>query len=466
MRHRLPLVALAVLAFGAALAQGIEDPIPGPIPVVGPSVQLVPVATGLTGPNWGTSAPGYPDVLFVVDQDGILWRVDLLTGVKTVFLDVSAMLVPLGAFGPGTFDERGFLGVAFHPDYLDNGLLYTFITEPADAPPDFTTLPTGTPANSQTVILEWQVQAPGDPTSVVDPASARELLRIDKPQFNHNGGAVAFGPDGYLYISLGDGGAGDDQGPGHASQGNGQDASNILGSLLRIDPLGNNSANGKYGIPADNPFVSDPARLDEIWAYGFRNPFRFSFDTATGTLWAGDVGQNDIEEVDVVVKGGNYGWRLKEGTFLFEPNGTAAGFVTADSPGSPADLIDPVAQYDHDEGIAVLGGFVYHGDAVPALRNRYVFAELLNPSTGAGRLLTLHPDGNVVELKLRNTPSAGFFLGLGQDGRGEVYLMANATLVPFGDTGVVYRIAPHRGRSEQASTSRRTVEAERLARKP
>ena len=122
MRHRLPLVALAVLACGTAFAQGIEDPIPGPIPVVGPSVQLVPVATGLTGPNWGTSAPGYPDVLFVVDQDGILWRVDLLTGVKTVFLDVSALLVPLGAFGPGTFDERGFLGVAFHPDYLDNGL--------------------------------------------------------------------------------------------------------------------------------------------------------------------------------------------------------------------------------------------------------------------------------------------------------------------------------------------------------
>ena len=467
MRHRLLALALAIISFAVpARAQGLEDPIPGTIPTVGPSVQLVPVATGLTAPNWGTSAPGYPDVLFVVDQDGILWRVDLTTGEKTVFLDLSARLVPLGAFGPGSYDERGFLGVAFDPDYLSNGFLYTFLTEPVTATPDFTTLPSGTPANSQTVILEWAVPDPGDPASVVDPGSARELLRLDKPQFNHNGGALAFGPDGFLYISLGDGGEADDQGAGHSPQGNGQDASNILGSLLRIDPRGTNSANGKYGIPADNPFVSDPARLDEIWAYGFRNPFRFSFDTATGTLWMGDVGQNDIEEIDVVTRGGNFGWRLKEGTFLFDANGTGNGFVTADSPGLPEGLIDPVAEYDHDEGIAVLGGFVYHGDAVPALRDRYVFAELLNPSTGAGRVLSLLPDGRIVELKLRSTPSANFFLGLGQDGRGEVYLMANATLVPFGDTGTVYKIEPYRGRPAAPSTHRARVNGTQLARKP
>ena len=337
-------------------------------------------------------------------------------------------------------------------------MLYTFITEPADATPDFTTLPAGTPANSQTVILEWRVPAPGDPTSVVDPASARELLRIDKPQFNHNGGAIAFGPDGFLYISLGDGGAADDQGVGHVSQGQrpGSRATSWASSCASIRAAPTRPT-ASTASPPTTRSSTDPARLDEIWAYGFRNPFRFSFDTATGTLWVGDVGQNDIEEVDVVVRGGNYGWRLKEGTFLFDANGTGPGFVTADSPGSPADLIDPVAQYDHDEGIAVLGGFVYHGDAVPALRNRYVFAELLNPSTGAGRLLALHPDGTVVELKLKNTPSANFFLGLGQDGRGEVYLMANATLVPFGDTGVVYRIEPHRGRPASPPTSRRTA---------
>ena len=464
----LPLLAVVSLSLGPALAQGIEDPIPAPIPVVGPSVLLVPIATGLTAPNWGISAPGYPDILFVVDQNGKLWRLDTTSGARTLFLDVSALLVPLGAFGPGTFDERGFLGVAFDPGYLDNGFLYTFTTEPAIPGPDFTTLPAGATPNSQTVIREWKVPAPTDAASVVDPASSRELVRIDKPQFNHNGGALSFGPDGYLYVSLGDGGAGDDQGTGHSPQGNGQDASNILGSLLRIDPRGSNSANGKYGIPADNPFVTDPARLDEIWAYGFRNPFRFSFDTATGTLWAGDVGQNDIEEIDVVVGGGNYGWRLKEGTFLFDANGSGAGFVSADSPGAPAGLIDPVAQYDHDEGIAVLGGFVYHGDRVPAFRNRYLFAEFLNPTTGGGRLLALNPDGTIVELKQKSTATEGFvFLGMGQDGNGEMYVMANETLVPFGETGVVFRIEPFRGQSAAPvhSGAQRAAKIRSLARK-
>jgi glucose/arabinose dehydrogenase len=426
-------------------AQSLEDPIPQPIRRGGVRVRLEPVATGLTAPNWGISAPGDSERLFVTDQDGILWAINLTTGVRTVFLDVSARLVPLGAFGPGTFDERGLLGLAFHPDYATNGLLYTYTSEPVSGAADFSTMPQGTTANHQSVVAEWSVPDPGDPASVVNPSSRRELLRIDEPQFNHNAGALNFGPDGMLFIALGDGGEADDQGVGHSPQGNGQDTSNVLGDILRIDPQGSNSANGEYGIPADNPFVGGPG-VDEIWASGFRNPFRFSFDSATGDLIAADVGQNDIEEIDVVTKGGNFGWRVKEGSFLFDPNGDEDGFVTARSPGSPAGLIDPIAEYDHDEGLAVVGGFVYHGDAIRALRNRYVFGEFSRPEGEEGRLFFLNASNRIREFRLVGQSSLGFFVnGFGQDANGELYVLGNTTGTPFEDTGVVMRIAQAQG---------------------
>jgi glucose/arabinose dehydrogenase len=195
------------------------------------------------------------------------------------------------------------------------------------------------------VVAEWTVD-PADP-NVVDLLSRRELLRIDEPQSNHNGGDMHFGPDGMMYIALGDGGAADDQGAGHSSEGNAQDLNNVLGKILRIDVDGTNSANGKYGVPADNPFVGKPG-VDEIFAYGFRNPYRFSFDRVTGKLYVGDVGQNDVEEIDIVSSGGNYGWRLKKGSFFFDPNADAAGFTTT-LPVAPVprDVIEPIAEYDH-----------------------------------------------------------------------------------------------------------------------
>ncbi|MGH3665600.1 MAG: PQQ-dependent sugar dehydrogenase [Egibacteraceae bacterium] len=429
-----------------AMAQPLEDPIRQRIREGGQQVRLELVASGLTAPNWGVSAPGDDDRLFVVDQDGELWAVDLTNGKKMVFLDVGDRLVALGASGPGTFDERGFLGLAFHPDYMSNGLLYTYTSEPVSQTADFFTMPEGTAANHQSVIAEWQVPDPSDPTSVVDPDSRRELLRIDEPQFNHNAGALNFGPDGMLYIALGDGGAADDQGVGHSPQGNGQDPSNILGTIVRIDPAGSNSANGSYGVPADNPFVGRAGFVDEIWAFGFRNPFRFSFDSATGELFAADAGQNDIEEVDVVTKGGNYGWRVKEGSFLFDPNGDDPGFVTARSPGEPAGLIDPIAEYDHDEGIAVVGGFVYRGSAIRGLRGRYVFGDFARNFASDGRLFFLNTANKIREFRLVGQDSLGFKInGFGQDATGELYAMGNTTGTPFGDTGVVMRIAPRRG---------------------
>jgi glucose/arabinose dehydrogenase len=445
------LFALMITAFAVQAQDNvpIEDPIPQPIETGPIEIALEPVAAGMTAPNWGTSAPGctaLSGMLFVTDQDGILWRVNLATGQKAVVLDVSARLVSLGAFGPGTFDERGFLGVAFHPDYAQNGLLYTYTSEPVAGPADFSTIPIGASANHQSVVIEWQVPNSCSPASVVDPASAREILRIDEPQFNHNAGALVFGPDGQLYIALGDGGQGDDQGLGHVEGGNGQDPSNILGSIIRIDPQGTNSANGAYGIPADNPFVGMPGFVEEIFAYGFRNPFRFSFDSLTGEMYVGDVGQHKIEEISLGVAGGNFGWRVKEGSFCFDPNGADRGFVFACGPDDvPAGLIDPLAEYDHDEGIAIVGGFVYRGSQIPQLKGRYVFGDFLEPGRGSGRLFYLQKNNHILEFQLAGQDTLGMrLLGFGQDASGELYVLANAAGVPFGDTGVVLRIASAR----------------------
>ena len=433
-------IALSMVAGAGASAQ-LADPIPGPIRLGDVVIRLSVLADGMTAPNWGISAPGHEGAIYVVDQPGIVWKVELSTGATSVFHDVSDRLVDLGIGGPGTFDERGLLGLAFHPQYATPGTpgfgrVYTYESHPFDpdgAPADFSTMPDGVAPNHQTVVVEWQVADPLDPGATVDPGSDRTLLTIDEPQFNHNAGCLNFGPDGMLYVSLGDGGAGDDQGTGHVAGGNGQDPTNILGTVIRIDPLGDDGANGQYGIPADNPFV-DSAELDEIYAWGLRNPFRFSFDRATGDLWLGDAGQNDIEEVDLIVSGGNYGWPVKEGTFLFDMNGDLSGFVFEDSPGEPAGMIDPVAQYDHDEGVVVLGGFVYRGTRVPALSGRYVFGEF------GQRLFHVAPGEGMVEFGYAGEGFGHSLLGFGQDAAGEVYVMANDTGVPFEETGVVLRI--------------------------
>ena len=466
IRH-LPSVVMSYLLLVSVPLGAAEliDPIPESITQAGANINLELVATGLTAPNWGTNAPGQADRLFITDQDGILWSIDLTTGNKTVFADLSTLLVPLGAFGTGTFDERGLLGVAFHPAYQDNGLLYTYTSEPASSTADFAA-PEAAVADHDTVITEWQVPNPADSASVVDPLSRRVLLRIEQPNFNHNAGAINFGPDNQLYIALGDGGARDDQGAGHSPQGNGQNPANILGNILRIDPLGSNSANGQYGVPADNPFFPGGGGpfggeagctdgvCDEIFAWGFRNPFRASFDKETGDLYAADVGQDDIEEVDVVVAGGNYGWRIKEGSFCFDPNGDDPGFVTDDTACGPPGLIDPVAEYDHDEGIAIVGGFVYRGNAIPSLRGRYVFGDFSRQFLGNnGRLFFLNKNdivkdnriktSKILEIRLAGQDQLGLsLLGFGQDANGELYVLGNMTGVPFGETGVILRLTP------------------------
>jgi glucose/arabinose dehydrogenase/plastocyanin len=425
---------------GQVMPAALTNPIPATIPTGSLRIRLQPLVTGLTAPVWATAAPGQPGRLYVVEQTGFLWAVNTTSGARSLFLDVSGRLVPLGIGGPGTYDERGFLGTAFHPNYATNGLLYTYTSEPVSGTADFSTMPPLSTANCQSALAEWHVPSPTDPNSVVDTGSRRELLRIDKPQFNHNGGGLVFGPDGYLYVSTGDGGNADDQGVGHMCGGNGQDTTVILGKMLRIDPLGTNSANGRYGIPPTNPFVGGGG-LGEIYAYGLRNPWRYSFDSGTGTLYCADVGQNKVEEIDTVTSGGNYGWRDKEGSFYFVFNGNQAGYVTDVPLTVPGGLIDPIAEYDHDEGIAVIGGFVYRGSRIPGLGGKYVFGDLARTFSNDGRLFYLDTGNQIKEFQLAGQTGVGYFIyGFGQDAAGELYLLGDHTGTPSGTTGAVLKL--------------------------
>ena len=406
----------AVLAVTVATAAANHGPdlIPEPIPESGIEIGLETLADGFTTPLWAINAPGDNKRIFVVDQVGTITALAVEPGKhhdvpdRLEVLDVGAdgldLLVPLGAFGPGTFDERGLLGLAFHPDYRKNGLVYTYTSEPVSGPADFSTMPAGETANSQSVVREWRVPDPKRATSIVDPASTRVLLTIDQPQFNHNAGALVFGKDDHLYVAVGDGGAADDQGPGHAPGGNGQDLSegNVLGKILRIDPLGSSSENGQYGVPSSNPFVGEPAP-DEIYAYGFRNPFRMSVDQRTGELIAADVGQVTSKRSTSSSLGATTAGRVKEGSFLFDMNGDDPGFASSFSPGQPAGMIDPIAEYDHDEGVSVTGGFVYRGSAVRQLRGSYVFGDFTQSFAGpGGRLFHLDDTGDIAELVASN----------------------------------------------------------------
>jgi glucose/arabinose dehydrogenase len=462
------IVAVAAIVLGTAPPLFAHDP--GTVfgPRLTPEIEqgsititLEPVATGLVAPNLGTAAPGEPGRLYLTDQPGQLYVIDLDSGAKTIFLDVSARLVPLGKYDPGGFDERGLLGVAFHPSYQSNGLFYTYTSEPASGNADFSTIPDGMPIHHQNVIAEWKANAPGNPAAGVDLNSRRELLRANWPSFNHDGGDVVFGPDGMLYITMGDGGGADDQdgqehadGPifGHQAEGNGQKLNTHHGKIHRIDVNGRDSTNGQYGIPADNPFVGTPGAVAEIWAYGFRNPVRIAFDPQTGELYVGDVGQNDIEEVDIVVKGGNYGWALKEGSAFFDPRGFEPNSGEADledkgriPPGLA--LIDPIAEYDtHHDGHSVIGGFVYHGSRIAQLSGRYVFGDFArvfaNRVAVSGRLFYLE-NGRVMEFQIAGQPFLDVtLLGWGQDANGELYMLGNQSGVPSGETGVIMRLAP------------------------
>lgn len=424
------------------------------------TVGLKVVATGFTSPIAIVSAFDGSGRLFIVDQIGL---VRILRSDGTLlpepFLDVRAKLAVLN---PG-FDERGLLGLAFHPQYASNGRFFVYYNAPPRLPP---------PYNNTATFSEFRVSA--DPNRA-NPASERIFLQLDDPQSNHNGGTLAFGRDGYLYISVGDGGAANDCAFGHVEDwyadncgGNGQDVQqNLFGNILRIDV---NSVM-PYGIPSDNPFTRATGcadGCDEIFAYGFRNPYRFSFDRETGDLMVGDAGQRLFEEVSLVTKGGNYGWNVKEGTHCFDAENNAvspancpAAVQSGVRSGDP--LLDPVIEYRNGNnpagglGLAVVGGYFYHGRNLPQLRGRYVFGDWsrsFGAPSGSLFAATRRKSGlwRMQELVIGSSPNGRinhFVLGFGQDPAGEVYVGATERSGPREATGKVFKLVGPSGKDRQ-----------------
>jgi hypothetical protein len=350
------------------------------------------------------------------------------------------------------FDERGLLGFAFHPDYANNYKVYTYISEPDNAEPDFSDESTEADPDHQSVIAEWVVLNPM--SNAPTPSAERELIRIDQPQFNHNGGMIEFAPDGTLLIALGDGGGANDQGDGHGADGNGRNNTNPLGAVLRIDVDGSNSGNGEYGIPLNNPFaeVDDPG-LDEIYAYGFRDPYRFSIhDLGAGDfdVYVGDVGQNQIEELDKIASsepGGNYGWNYKEGTYFFYTDSNvcngASTCISADPPEGVAlpNLVDPIAEYDHSEGISIIAGPVYQGSEIEDLIGLNVFGEWSRSfSSPNGRLFYLDANNSMREFNYE-APLDIYLTAIGADQSGELYVVGSADFNPLGNSGVLIKVS-------------------------
>jgi glucose/arabinose dehydrogenase len=410
-------------------------------------VQLV--ADNLVSPIGVVTPPDNTGRLFIIDQAGKIWIVDA-SGNKlaTPFMDVTSRLVTLN----GSYDERGLLGLAFHPNFATNGKFYIYYT----LPPRAGGPQTGSTWNNLSRIAEFKISSSN--ANLADMSTEKVLLDLDDPQSNHNGGTLAFGPDGYLYISIGDGGAADDVAPGHVNDwyaanagGNGQDiVSNLFGNILRIDV----NSSGAYNIPPDNPFVGTTG-LDEIWAYGFRNPYRMSFDMGgTHQLYVGDAGQVLYEEVDLVTKGGNYGWNVKEGTHCFNAanNSTVmASCPSVDTFGHP--LIDPIIELNNaanpagGKATTVIGGNVYRGSALPQFDGKYIFGTYSQSATTAnGELFVAAPSASGLwsydEINLASHPNdLGYFLkGFGQDKNGELYLAVSSNGGPSGTSGKILRL--------------------------
>ena len=357
---------------------GVQTPPPEEVA----GIQLIQVASGLSSPVFFT-APAGDSRNFIVEQEG---RIRILKGgtvLPTPFLDISDRLSSGG--------ERGLLSMAFHPDYARNGYFYVNYTD----------------NNGDTRIERYRVGASPD---VADPASARLLLRVDQPYSNHNGGLVMFGPDGMLYIGMGDGGSGGDP------QGHGQNRNSLLGKMLRIDV----DRGDPYSIPASNPFATGGGAR-EIWAIGLRNPWRFSFDATAGLLIIADVGQNAWEEVHaapVTAAGLNYGWNTMEGTHCYR---SAMCLKTG--------LDIPILEYSHSDGCSITGGYVYRGRANPSLAGTYFYSDYCQGWIRSVKIV----NGKATSPQKWTTPNVGSVSSFGLDSAGEMYVLTSG--------GKVYRIA-------------------------
>lgn len=383
MEHRTSRLALSVL-LAAILLSTATHTSADPVPVI----VLETITSGLDSPVAITHAGDGTGRLFVTQQGGRIMIIENGALVATPFLDVAALASSGG--------ERGLLSAAFHPAYETNGFFFI----------NYTNL------GGDTVVARYSVLE-GDP-NLANPASATILLVIDQPSSNHNGGQLQFGPDGFLYIGMGDGG-----GAGDTSN-NAQDPQELLGKMLRIDVDGALP----YEIPGTNPFVGDPTTLDEIWAIGVRNPWRFSFDRLTGDLFIADVGQSNIEEVDfqpaASTGGENYGWRLMEGSQCFNPAvGCDNGTLTL-----------PIVEYTHAEGCSITGGYRYRGALAPGLEGAYLFGDYCSGTIWGAT----ENGGSWQRSEFLQTSLS--FTTFGEDEDGEMYVADDS----FGTNGTIYRI--------------------------
>ncbi len=369
----LPPLSLLVDPAGAAPSPCAT---PNPFPPAS-TVRLVTAFSGLKAPIGLSHAGDGSGRIFIVEQRGTIQvRRPGQSWAKT-FLDISDRVTSGG--------ELGLLGLAFHPDFAENGRFFVNYTART--------------GGLHTVISEFRVN---DKLDEADGRIERILLAIPQPYSNHNGGEIAFGPDGLLYIAMGDGGSGNDP------QGNGQNLSSLLGKILRID-VDRSEGEKAYGVPPDNPFVNRKRAAPEIWAYGLRNPWRMAFDPATGWLFAGDVGQNTREEIDLIRKGGNYGWNVMEGTVC--------------TPGvnrrcKPSGFEPPIIDYARSKGTTVIGGRVYRGHAIPSLCGVYVYGDF-----NSGTIWGLRYDDGAVIEQQQLVDSGRSVSAFGEDQQRELYVV-------------------------------------------
>jgi glucose/arabinose dehydrogenase len=351
-------------------------------PMLDSGLAVEVVAQGFSSPVFAAAPAGDPR-LFVVEQTGRVWIVRDGQRSGTPFLDISSKLRAGG--------ERGLLGLAFHPDYATNGLFYVDYTD----------------RSGDTQIERYTVS--GDP-DLADPGSAKLILSIEQPYGNHNGGMVMFGPDGMLYIGMGDGGSANDP------QDNGQNRGTLLGALLRLDIDGGDP----YAIPPDNLFAAEASARGEIWAYGLRNPWRFAFDPVGDALYIADVGQNAWEEINIAPAGEaglNYGWNIKEGAHCFRS-------LMCDDAG----LVEPAVEYGHGDGCSVIGGYVYRGAQIPDVVGHYFYSDWCGGWLRSFR----YANGEISEHTEWQVGDIGNVLSFGEGANGELYVTSQ--------NGMVYRV--------------------------
>ena len=426
---------------GGALSAALVLALAGDPALAQTKIRLEPFVTGVNTPLAMVQPPG-DSRFFVIEQFG---RVRIVEGGKMrpqPFLDVRSKIPNLHH----DFDERGLLGIAFHPNFKSNGKFYIAYSAHLDFQSDLGQMLWYSHSN---VVEEYTVNK-GDPNTA-DPSSARRIMSDPWPQFNHNGHWIGFGPDGKLYISMGDGGYANDWGIGHnVTIGNGQDMSTTLGKILRID-VDARSGSKPYGVPSDNPFVNDKSAKPEIWALGLRNPWRCSFDMGgSKELFCGDVQQNSYEEISIIGKGQNLGWRRMEANHCFDYQKPDNHPASCDKNG----LTPPILEYNNCtakpqgcRGISVTGGYVYRGK-VSAWAGKYIFGDWSKSfATMDGQIFigTKGADGKWTMEVAEVVGMPGkkpYILAFAQDSAGEVYALTSVTTGPNGSSDTIYRIVP------------------------